>query len=281
MTRYLYLYGLFLVQRFKVLMEYRANFLIGASSTIFLQASILLAIWVVMQPGAQPERLELRRDPADLRADHAGQVDQPHVRGQPVDHRAAVTSAPAVSTASWCARSTRSSTCWRTASARTASATSWSGWRWWSNRPWPPARSPGRRPKPAAAGRGRAERRVDLHRPQPDHRDGRLLDRWTRCRSSAWSSTTTCSPSTRSPFIPKAIGILLTWVIPYGFASFYPASYLLGRSLGWLAWLAPLVAAVSAAHRLPVWKFGLRHYAGTGSMKILSTDFRNGLNGSY
>ena len=33
MTRYLNLYWLFLVQRLKVLMEYRASFILGASST--------------------------------------------------------------------------------------------------------------------------------------------------------------------------------------------------------------------------------------------------------
>ncbi|HEX9616835.1 MAG TPA: ABC-2 family transporter protein, partial [Anaerolineales bacterium] len=31
---------------------------------------------------------------------------------------------------------------------------------------------------------------------------------------------------------PRAIGIWLTWVIPYGFASYYPAAYLLGREAG-------------------------------------------------
>ena len=35
----------------------------------------------------------------------------------------------------------------------------------------------------------------------------------------------------------RAVGILLTWLIPYGFASFYPASYLLGAPVGALAWL--------------------------------------------
>jgi ABC-2 type transport system permease protein len=49
MRRYLGLYCLFLVQRLKVLMEYRVNFLIGASSTVLLQAAGLLAIWVVMR----------------------------------------------------------------------------------------------------------------------------------------------------------------------------------------------------------------------------------------
>src|SRR4030095_8555258 len=39
---------------------------------------------------------------------------------------------------------------------------------------------------------------------------------------------------------PRGISILLTWIIPYGFASFYPASYLLGRDAGNIAWFGPL-----------------------------------------
>ena len=49
MTRHLRLYWAFLLQQFKSYAEYRANFFIGASSTIMLQASNLLTIWVVMQ----------------------------------------------------------------------------------------------------------------------------------------------------------------------------------------------------------------------------------------
>jgi hypothetical protein len=64
---------------------------------------------------------------------------------------------------------------------------------------------------------------------------------------------------------PKAIGIWLTWVIPYGFASFYPASYLLGRDVGALAWLGPVVVAGLLVIGYRVWQFGLRHYASTGS----------------
>lgn len=62
-----------------------------------------------------------------------------------------------------------------------------------------------------------------------------------------------------------SIRILLTWVIPYGFASFYPASYLLGRDVGLLAWLPPLVAAVLLLVSYRFWQFGLRHYTGAGS----------------
>ena len=64
---------------------------------------------------------------------------------------------------------------------------------------------------------------------------------------------------------PRAINILLTWLIPYGFASFYPASYLLGRDYGWLPWGGPLVAAVLMWIAYRVWNTGLRHYGGTGS----------------
>jgi ABC-2 type transport system permease protein len=49
MTRYLELYGLFFVQRLKVFLEYRLSFLIGASSTFFMQAGGLFAIWAVMR----------------------------------------------------------------------------------------------------------------------------------------------------------------------------------------------------------------------------------------
>ncbi|MBI2976095.1 MAG: multidrug ABC transporter permease, partial [Chloroflexi bacterium] len=39
MIRYLSLYREFLIQRFKILMEYRVNFIIGSTSTIFVQAA--------------------------------------------------------------------------------------------------------------------------------------------------------------------------------------------------------------------------------------------------
>ncbi|MFN8597785.1 MAG: ABC-2 family transporter protein [Anaerolineae bacterium] len=64
---------------------------------------------------------------------------------------------------------------------------------------------------------------------------------------------------------PRAISLVLTWLIPYGFASFYPASQILGRDVGVLAWLGPVVAVVLAVISYRVWLFGLRHYSGTGS----------------
>jgi ABC-2 type transport system permease protein len=64
---------------------------------------------------------------------------------------------------------------------------------------------------------------------------------------------------------PRAVSILLTWLIPYGFASFYPASHLLGRDVGALAWAGPVVAAGLLLAGYRFWQFGLRHYGGTGS----------------
>lgn len=58
---------------------------------------------------------------------------------------------------------------------------------------------------------------------------------------------------------------VLTLVIPYGIATFYPVSYLLGRESGIWAWAAPLVAVAFVALAYQAWRFGLRHYASAGS----------------
>jgi len=65
---------------------------------------------------------------------------------------------------------------------------------------------------------------------------------------------------------PRAIGLLLTWAIPFGFASYFPATRLMGLETPlWQAYGAPLVAAVLLAVALAVWRFGLRHYGSTGT----------------
>ncbi|GIV96266.1 MAG: multidrug ABC transporter permease [Herpetosiphonaceae bacterium] len=63
----------------------------------------------------------------------------------------------------------------------------------------------------------------------------------------------------------RGITLLMTWLIPYGFTSFYPASYLLGRDVGLLAWGGPLAAVTLLLIGYYAWQFGMRHYSSTGS----------------
>ena len=63
----------------------------------------------------------------------------------------------------------------------------------------------------------------------------------------------------------KYIKILLTWIIPYGFASFYPASYFLNKGYAQLSLLSPIVAIILCIIASRVWKFGLSHYESVGS----------------
>ncbi len=64
---------------------------------------------------------------------------------------------------------------------------------------------------------------------------------------------------------PGVIRVVLTFLFPYAFASFYPASYLLGRDASLIVWLGPAVAVVFCIIAYRLWIFGLRHYSSTGS----------------
>ena len=62
------------------------------------------------------------------------------------------------------------------------------------------------------------------------------------------------------------IRIVLSWVVPFGFATFYPtASVLRGDAYAVYAWLLPLVTLVSAGLSCWVWSRGVRNYSSTGS----------------
>jgi ABC-2 type transport system permease protein len=59
---------------------------------------------------------------------------------------------------------------------------------------------------------------------------------------------------------------LLSWIIPFGFASFYPTVHLLRRpEFGTYVYLAPVVTAVFVTLAITVWNRGVRNYASTGS----------------
>jgi ABC-2 type transport system permease protein len=59
---------------------------------------------------------------------------------------------------------------------------------------------------------------------------------------------------------------LLSWIIPFGFAAFYPSSHLLGHA-GYRSYfyLLPVVAAVFLALAIALWNRGVRNYSSTGT----------------
>ncbi len=60
--------------------------------------------------------------------------------------------------------------------------------------------------------------------------------------------------------------LLLTWVLPLGFAGFYPASFFIGRPDWQVYALAqPLIGLVSLAVGYAAFRFGLSRYASTGT----------------
>ncbi|MFC4077718.1 ABC transporter permease [Salinithrix halophila] len=64
----------------------------------------------------------------------------------------------------------------------------------------------------------------------------------------------------------KVIQGVLTWVMPFAFVGFYPASFLL-KDERWLvfALLTPVVGVVWLFLGVTVWNYGIRHYRGAGS----------------
>ncbi len=64
----------------------------------------------------------------------------------------------------------------------------------------------------------------------------------------------------------QLVQFLLSWIIPFAFASFYPSAHLLRRTdLVNLAPLAPVMAAACLGLMLFSWSRGLRQYSSTGS----------------
>ena len=62
------------------------------------------------------------------------------------------------------------------------------------------------------------------------------------------------------------VQFMLSWIIPFGFASFYPTVRLLGRDeFRIYGALVPVVAAAFFVLALAVWNRGVRQYASTGS----------------
>lgn len=63
----------------------------------------------------------------------------------------------------------------------------------------------------------------------------------------------------------RGIQMLLTWIVPYAFASYYPSTFVLHKDFGWYSFLSPVIAIVLWTVALRVWKWGLKNYTSTGS----------------
>lgn len=69
---------------------------------------------------------------------------------------------------------------------------------------------------------------------------------------------------------PKAIQLLLTFILPFAFINFYPASFLLGKASpeglpAVLPYLTPVVGIICFTLSVLLWNWGLKHYKSTGS----------------
>jgi ABC-2 type transport system permease protein len=62
------------------------------------------------------------------------------------------------------------------------------------------------------------------------------------------------------------IQFVLTWILPFAFVGFYPASYLLDhQNWKWYAFLTPLVGVVYFGIGIFCWNRGILHYRGAGN----------------
>ncbi len=262
MTRYLSLYWLFLTQRLKVLMEYRANFIIGALSTIALQASSILAIWVVMRQVPDLNGwtydeillvyglITLAKSINHMFADNLWTLGRQYIRSGGFDRFLVRPIDPLFHLLAdrFCQDGVGN---FLVGVALVVKASVALGIQWTLLKALMLVAA-------VVSGGGIF---IALN----------LLT----CVTSFWIVDSV--PVTRLVFdnhlfaqypltiYPKAINILLTWIVPYGLASFYPASYLLDRSLGNLAWAAPVAAALLLFLGYRFWQFGLKHYGSTGT----------------
>lgn len=67
------------------------------------------------------------------------------------------------------------------------------------------------------------------------------------------------------PIYAGWIRVLMTWIIPYGLVSFYPAAQLTNHGAGLMAWAPPFISCLLLLIGYRLWVFGLAHYTGTGS----------------
>ncbi len=262
MIRYLSLYRLFLSQRLKTLMEYRANFIIGAASTIAMQASSILAIWVVMQKvpdlnGWNYDEIllvygliTLAKSINHMFADNLWTLGRTYIRSGGFDRFLVRPINPLFHLLAdrFCQDGVGNFLVGVALVIKASISL---------HLLWTPL-------KVLALVTGVISGGLIF-----------IAINLLTCVIAFWIVDSV--PITRVVFdnhlfaqypltiYPKAINILLTWIIPYGLASFYPASFLLDRAWGNVTWIAPVAAALLLFLGYRFWEFGLKHYNSTGT----------------
>ncbi len=262
MRRYFVLYQHFVIQRLKILMEYRVNFFIGAASTVVLQAAGLLTIWVVMRQipdlnGWSYDEvlliyglLTLAKSLNHMFADNLWTIGWNYVRSGDFDRFLVRPIDPLFHLLAdrFCHDGIGN---FLVGAALVAKSSAALGIAW----------TPQHLSYLALAVLSGGAIFIALN----------LIT----ATSAFWIIESI--PVTQIIFnthefakypltiYHRSIGLLMTWLIPYGFASFYPANYLLGRDVGLLAWIGPVMALALLFLSYRVWLIGLRHYSGTGS----------------
>lgn len=100
------------------------------------------------------------------------------------------------------------------------------------------------------------------------HLTANTLAFWLVRTDAAESLIWTLDQFTRYPLniYGRPLRWLMTWVVPFGFVSFYPAqAFFSSGMLLWVGRLSPFVAAAVFALAYRFWQFGLSRYQGTGS----------------
>lgn len=262
LKRYASLYRYFLIQRFKILMEYRVNFLIGATSTIFLQAAGLLMIWVVMSQipdingWTLPQvlliygLLTLAKSINHMFADNLWTIGWSYIRTGQFDRFMVRPINPLFHLLAdrFCHDGIGN---FLVGGALIAIAFQALGL------PWSPLNILA--VLIAVIGGGVIFIALNLITATTAF--------WIIESIPVTQIVFNTHEFARFPLtiFPDAIRVALLWLIPYGFASFVPASQILGRDYGGLIWLGPFVALALAVISYRVWLFGLKHYGSTGS----------------
>ncbi len=262
MKRYVELYYWFLLQRFKILMEYRANFIIGASSTIILQIAGLLTIWVVMSqiPSLNGWNFDevllvyglitLAKSINHMFADNLWTIGWNYIRSGDFDRFLVRPVDPLFHLLAdrFCHDGIGNFLVGAALVIKAAAALGIA---------WTPLNV--------------------LYLVVAVLSGGAIFIALNLITATSAFWIVESIPVTQIIFnthefakypltiYPRGLQIMMTWLIPYGFASFIPASYLLGRDVGALAWLAPVVAAALLFISYRTWLFGLRHYTSVGS----------------